>query len=73
MVVQSWCGGLPIASRCWLQNETLAGLPVESPDPAAVVSALERLTTESEYTRFAEGALRAGETFIFTAPHPRGF
>jgi hypothetical protein len=56
----SYCQPVVVAKR------TLAGLPVESPDPVAVVSALERLTTESEYTRFAEGALRAGQT-LFSA------
>ena len=63
----SYCQPVLVAKK------TIAGLPVESPDPAAVVSALEQLTSESEYKRFTAGAIRAAETFFFTAPHPRGF
>jgi glycosyltransferase involved in cell wall biosynthesis len=48
-------------------KNTTAALPVESPDPAAVVSALDQLTSESEYKRFTAGAIRAAETFF--SPH----
>ena len=54
----SYCQPVIVAKK------TIAGLPVESPDPAAVVSAFERLTTESEYKRYTEGALRAAKTFF---------
>jgi hypothetical protein len=59
--------GPPYCQPVLVAKKTLAGLPVESPDPAAVVSAFERLTTESEYKRYTEGALRAAETFF--SPH----
>jgi glycosyltransferase involved in cell wall biosynthesis len=45
-------------------KNTGAGLAVESPDPAAVVSALEQLMKESEYQRFTAGATRAAGTFF---------
>ena len=47
-----------------LAKNTTAGLPVECPDPAAVVSALEQLTSESAYKRFTAGAIWAAETFF---------
>jgi glycosyltransferase involved in cell wall biosynthesis len=47
-----------------LAKNTTAGLPVESPDPAAVVSALEQLTSEFEYKCYMEGALQASKTFF---------
>jgi Glycosyl transferases group 1/Glycosyltransferase Family 4 len=56
--------GPPYCQPALVAKKTLAGLPVESPDPAAVVSAFERLTTESEYKRYTEGALRAAKTFF---------
>lgn len=56
--------GPPYCQPVLVATKTLAGLPVESPDPAAVVSAFERLTTESEYKRYTEGALRAAKTFF---------
>jgi glycosyltransferase involved in cell wall biosynthesis len=55
----SYCQPVIVAKK------TAAGVPVESPDPAAVVSALEDLTSESEYKRFTAGAIRAAETFFF--------
>jgi len=45
-------------------KKTTAGVPVESPEPAAVVSALEQLMSESEYKHFTAGAIRAAETFF---------
>jgi len=54
----SYCQPVIVAKK------TAAGLPVESPDPAAVVSALEQLMSESEYKRFTAGAIRAAETFF---------
>ncbi len=54
----SYCQPVVVAKN------TRVGLAVESPDPAAVVSALEQLTTESEYNRYAGGAIRAAETFF---------
>ena len=54
----SYCQPVIVAKK------TTAGLPIESPDPAAVVSALEQLTSESEYNRFTTGAIRAAETFF---------
>jgi glycosyltransferase involved in cell wall biosynthesis len=56
--------GPPYCQPVLVAKKTLAGLPVESPDPAAVVSAFERLTTGSEYKRYAESALRAAKTFF---------
>jgi glycosyltransferase involved in cell wall biosynthesis len=56
--------GPPYCQPVLVAKKTLAGLPVESSDPAAVVSALEQLTSESEYKRLAEGAIRAAETFF---------
>jgi hypothetical protein len=56
--------GPPYCQPVLVAKKTVAGLPVESSDPAAVISALERLTTESEYKRLAEGAIRAAETFF---------
>jgi glycosyltransferase involved in cell wall biosynthesis len=47
-----------------LAKKTMAGLAVESPDPAAVVSALEQLMSDSEYQRYAVGAIQAAETFF---------
>jgi glycosyltransferase involved in cell wall biosynthesis len=47
-----------------LAKKTMAGLAVESPDPAAVVSALEQLMSEWEYSRYSAGAIRAAETFF---------
>lgn len=57
----SYCQPVLVAKK------TLAGLSVESPDPAVVISALEQLTSESEYKRFTDGAIRAAETFF--SPH----
>lgn len=54
----SYCQPVIVAKK------TAAGLPVESPDPAAVVSALEQLMSESEYKSFTAGAIRAAETFF---------
>ena len=54
----SYCQPVIVAKK------TTAGLPVESPNPAAVVSALEQLTSESEHKRFTAGAIRAAETFF---------
>ncbi len=54
----SYCQPVIVAKK------TAAGLPVESPDPAAVVSALEQLMSESEYKRFTAGAIRAAGTFF---------
>jgi hypothetical protein len=45
-------------------KQTGAGLAVEFPDPSAVVSALEQLTSEWEYSRYSEGAARAAQTFF---------
>lgn len=54
----SYCQPVLVAKR------TMAGLPIESPDPAAVVSALEQLMSDSEYNRYATGATQAAETFF---------
>src|SRR5262245_17019134 len=54
----SYCQPVIVAKR------TAAGLPVESPDPAAVVSAFEELMIESKYKRFAARAIQAAETFF---------
>jgi glycosyltransferase involved in cell wall biosynthesis len=54
----SYCQPVLVAKK------TMAGLAVESPDPAAVVSALEQLMSDSEYRRYATGAIRAAETFF---------
>ena len=54
----SYCQPVIVAKK------TLAGLPVESPDPAAVVSALEQLMSDSEYSLYATGAIQAAETFF---------
>jgi glycosyltransferase involved in cell wall biosynthesis len=59
--------GPPYCQPVLVAKKTFAGLPVESPDPAAVVSALEQLTSETEYNRFMAGAIRAAETFF--SPH----
>jgi glycosyltransferase involved in cell wall biosynthesis len=56
--------GPPYCQPVLVAKKTLAGLPVESPDPAAVVSALEQLMSESEYKRFTAGAIRAAGTFF---------
>jgi glycosyltransferase involved in cell wall biosynthesis len=56
--------GPPYCQPVLVAKKTAAGLPVESSDPAAVVSALEKLTSESEYKRFTAGAIRAAETFF---------
>ena len=54
----SYCQPVLVAKR------TMAGLAVESPDPSAVVSALEHLMSDSEYSRYATGAIQAAETFF---------
>jgi glycosyltransferase involved in cell wall biosynthesis len=54
----SYCQPVVVAKK------TMAGLAVESPDPAAVVSALERLMSEFEYGQYAAGAVRAAQTFF---------
>lgn len=54
----SYCQPVIVAKK------TAAGLAVESPDPAAVVSALEQLMSRSEYKRFTAGAIRATGTFF---------
>ena len=60
--VVAW--GPPYCQPVIVAKKTAAGLTVESSDPAAVVSAFEQLTRESEYKRLAEGAIRAAETFF---------
>lgn len=54
----SYCQPVLVAKK------TAAGLAVESSDPAAVVSALEQLMAQSEYNRYAAGAIQAAETFF---------
>jgi glycosyltransferase involved in cell wall biosynthesis len=54
----SYCQPVIVAKK------TAAGLPVESADPAAVVSAFEQLMSESEYSRYSAEATRAAETFF---------
>jgi hypothetical protein len=54
----SYCQPVLVAKK------TMAGRAVESPDPAAVVSALEQLMSDSEYSLYATGAIQAAETFF---------
>jgi hypothetical protein len=59
--------GPPYCQPVLVAKRTHAGLAVESPNPTAVLSALEKLTSGPEYKRFATGATRAAETFF--SPH----
>jgi glycosyltransferase involved in cell wall biosynthesis len=56
--------GPPYCQPVLLAKKTVAGLPVESPDAASVICALEQLISQSEYKRLAEGAIRAAKTFF---------
>jgi hypothetical protein len=56
--------GPPYCQPVLVAKRTGAGLAVESPDPAAVVSALEQLMSGSEYSRYSAGATRAAKTFF---------
>jgi Glycosyltransferase Family 4 len=56
--------GPPYCQPVLVAKRTTAGLPVESSDPVAVISALEQLMSESEYKRFTQGAIRAAQTFF---------